>query len=232
MESPRICELPEEERPREKLAAKGTDALTDSELIAILLRTGTVGVSALDLGRHLLKKHKSLRELARCSVEEIAREKGVGKTKAIQLAAAFGLAGRLAREALSRDMITKPEDIYHLLGPEMMVLTRESVRVVLLDTKQHVIRIHEVSLGSLTESIAHPREIFQPVIAYAAHSFVLVHNHPSGDPLPSDQDRRITNRLKEASRLLMVTFYDHVIVGTSDNGRKPYFSFREVNAMD
>ncbi len=227
----RIHELPEQERPREKLAAHGAGALSDSELIAILLRTGLPGANAVDVARQLLAKYQSLGGLARCTVAELAKVKGVGPAKAVQLAAAFGLASRLARETLTRQRLDTPELIYDLLGAEMRALTRESLRVVLLDTKFQLLRVEEISHGSLNESVAHPREIFRPAITYAAFAIILVHNHPSGDPAPSDADLRLTRRLNEAAELLQIRFLDHVIIGSGDNGRRPYFSFREAGVI-
>lgn len=231
MASLTIHELPEQDRPRERLTRLGSGSLSDAELIAILLRTGIQGVNALDLARDLLRKYKSLGGLARCSVQELTKVKGVGPTKAVHLAAAFGLASRLAREELTRQKIDSPELIYQLLGTEMRALTRESLRVVLLDTKYHLNHVHEVSLGSLNESIAHPREIFEPALRFSAFAFILVHNHPSGDPSPSDADRRLTVRLNEAARLLQIQMLDHVIIGSGDNGRQPFFSFREAGLL-
>lgn len=225
--SPRIQELPEDERPREKLEKHGADALSDSELIAILLRVGMKGISAIDLGRDLIRRFGSLGDLARASVAELKKVKGLGLAKAVQLAAAFGLAGRLAREALVRTPMNRPELIYELLGAELRQLEKESLRVVLLDTRLHLICVEEISLGSLAECIAHPREIFRAAILRNAHGFILVHNHPSGDPTPSDADRRLTIRLAESARLLQINFCDHVILGIPSPGRSPYFSFRE-----
>jgi DNA repair protein RadC len=229
--SPKIHELPEEDRPREKLATRGAAALSDSELIAILLRTGVPGANAVDVARQLLAEFRSLSGLARCSVTELSRIKGVGPAKAVQLAAAFGLATRLARESLHRQALDSPGVIYELLGAELRALHRESLRVVLLDTRLHLLRVEEISLGSLNESIAHPREIFRPALIYAAYAMIVVHNHPSGDPTPSEADRRLTVRLGEAALLLQIRFYDHVIIGTADNGRQPWFSFREAGLL-
>jgi DNA repair protein RadC len=226
-----IHEMPAQERPREKLANLGAANLTDSELIAIILRTGMKGVSALDLGRILIKEYGSLGALARCNVRELAKIKGVGMTKAVQLAAAFGLATRVAQETLRRQKVDSPELVYDLLGAEMRSLVKESLRVILLDTKYQLLRVEEISKGSLNESIAHPREIFQPALTFSAYAFILVHNHPSGDPAPSEADRRLTVRLSEASRILQIQMLDHVIIGTGDNGRQPYFSFREAGLI-
>jgi DNA repair protein RadC len=227
----RIHELPEQERPREKLAALGAGALSDSELIAILLRTGLPGANAVDVARQLLAKYQSLSGLARCNVKELSGIKGVGPAKAVQLAAAFGLATRLARETLTRQRLDNPQVIYNLLGAEMRALNRESLRVILLDTKFLHVRTEEVSSGSLNESVAHPREIFRPAITHAAYALILVHNHPSGDPTPSDADLRLTRRLNEAAELLQIRFLDHVTLGSPDNGRRPYFSFREAGVI-
>lgn len=227
----KIQELPAQDRPREKLAALGAGALSDSELIAILLRTGMVGANAIDVARQLFKKYLSLGGLARCTVAELAEIPGVGPAKAVQLAAAFGLATRLAREQLIKQKLDTPELVYALLGAEMRALSRESLRVILLDTQLQLMRTEEVSSGSLNESTAHPREIFRPALIYAAFAIILVHNHPSGDPAPSDPDRRLTVRLAEVARLLQITLFDHVIIGTGDNGRRPYFSFREMGML-
>ena len=227
----KIQELPAQDRPREKLAALGAGALSDSELIAILLRTGMVGANAIDVARQLLAEYQSLGGLARCTVAELAKIPGVGPAKAVQLAAAFGLATRLARETLTKQKLDTPELIHQLLGAEMRALSRESLRIVLLDTQLQHLRTEEVSSGSLNESVAHPREIFRPALLYAAFAIVIVHNHPSGDPTPSDADRRLTTRLAEVARLLQITLFDHVIIGTGDNGRRPYFSFREMGLL-
>ncbi len=229
--SPRIQELPEDERPREKLEKLGAAALADSELIAILLRVGMKGKSAIDLGRELIQRFGSLSELARASVQEIKNVKGLGLAKAVQLAAAFGLAGRLAKETLVRTPMDRPELIHELLGAELRQLEKESLRLVLLDTRLHLMRVEEVSLGSLNECIAHPREIFKVVIQFNAYGFILVHNHPSGDPSPSDADRRLTIRLAECARLLQILFCDHVILGSPAPGRQPYFSFKECGIL-
>lgn len=232
MEPLRIRELPLHERPRERLAKLGAGALSEAELIAILLRTGVRGANAVDVARQLLAKHQTLGNLARCTVREIASVKGVGPTKAVQLAAAFGLGQRLAREAATRLKIDNPEIVRELLGAEMRALHRESLRVLLLDTKFHLLRMEEVSLGSLNESIAHPREIFRPALIYAAYAFILVHNHPSGDPSPSQADRQLTRRLSEAALLLQVSLLDHIILGAPQaNGQPDYFSFKEAGLI-
>lgn len=227
----KIHELPEAERPREKLAAHGAAALSDSELIAILLRTGIPGANAVDIGRQLILHFGSLAALSRASLPELAKIKGVGPTKAVQLAAAFGLASRLARESLADTPLDTPARIYELLGAEMRQLGKESLRVVLLDAKLRLMCVEQVSLGSLNETLAHPREILRPAVLHNAFAFILVHNHPSGDPTPSDADRRVTMRLAEAAKMLQVSFFDHVILGSPAENRAAYFSFREAGVI-
>ena len=227
----KIHELPEQERPREKLAAQGAAALSDSELIAILLRTGIPGANAVDIGRQLILQFGSLAALSRASLTELAKTKGVGRAKAVQLAAAFGLASRLARESLTDVPLDTPARIHELLGAEMRQLGKESLRVVLLDTKLRLMRIEEISLGSINECLAHPPDILRPAIQHSAYAFILVHNHPSGDPSPSEADRRLTVRIADAARLLSISFFDHLIIGAPMTGRQPFFSFREAGVI-
>ena len=231
MSSPTIHELPEQDRPRERLASLGAAALSDTELIAILLRTGVKGANAVELGRQLIQRFGTLTELSRANVADIAKVKGIGRTKAVQLAAAFGLAKRIAHEEIARTPLDKPDLVYQLLGAEMRQLGKESLRVVLLDTKLRLMRVEEISLGSLNECLAHPRDILRPAISHNAYGFILVHNHPSGDPSPSEADRRLTIRISEAARLLQVNLLDHLIIGTPAPGRLPYFSFREAGVI-
>lgn len=227
----KIREMPEGDRPRERLAARGASALSDAELIAILLRTGVPGSNAVEVGRQLLKKYGSLHALSRCSVRELAAIKGIGNAKGAQLAAAFGLGQRLAQEKRPEKKIDTPERIYELLGPEMQALHKEALRVVLLDTRYNHLRIEEVSLGSINESIAHPRDVFRPALIYSAYAVVVVHNHPSGDPSPSQADHNLTRRLREAAELLQIKLLDHVIIGAPAEGRLPYFSFKEMGVL-
>jgi len=227
----KIREMPKEDRPRERLAARGASALTDAELIAILLRTGVEGANAVEVARQLIEEYGSLGKLSRCSVKELAKIKGVGFAKAAQLAAAFGLGRRLAEQSFAGRRIEKPEQVYELLGPELQALHKESLRIILLDTRYHLIKSEEVSLGSVNESIAHPRDVFRPAIIYSAYAVVVVHNHPSGDPSPSQADHSLTRRLREVAELLQIKLLDHVIIGAPAAGRLPYFSFKEMGAL-
>ena len=227
-----IHELPVDERPREKLASRGADALSDCELLAILLRTGVQGANAIEVARQLLERYGSLSGLARCSVAEMAQIKGVGLAKAVQLVAAFGLGARLARETYSRLPLKEARQVYELLGPEMRALRTEACRVLLLDARYRLIRIEEISVGSLDESIAHPREVFRSAIVHSAYAIIFVHNHPSGDPTPSASDHRLTNRLREAAKLLTIELYDHIIIGApGPDGQPGYTSYRELHLL-
>jgi DNA repair protein RadC len=234
MSRPKIREMPPEERPREKLAAHGASALTDPELIAILLRTGVPGANAIEVARELLKEYGSLRGLSRCSVDELEKIPGIGPAKAVQLAAAFDLGNRLARETLAKQKIDSPELVNELIGPEMRQLRTESLRVILLDTRYHLIRvqgIQEISVGSVNESIAHPREVFRPALVSSAYAVIVVHNHPSGDASPSQTDHSLTRRLAEAAELLQIKLLDHIIIGAPSEGNPGYFSFKEAGVL-
>ena len=227
----KIREMPAQERPREKLLARGVTALSDPELIAILLRTGLRGANAVEVGRQLLEKYKSLTGISRCSVKELLDIPGIGPAKALELVAAFGLGQRLARETLAKQKLDSPELVSELVGPEMRRLRTESLRVILLDTRYRLTHTEEISLGSLNESIAHPREIFRPAITYQAHAVIVVHNHPSGDVSPSQTDHSLTRRLAEAAELLQIKLLDHIIIGAPAGGNPGYFSFKEAGVL-
>lgn len=227
----KIREMPQNERPREKLLVRGAAALTDPELIAILLRTGLPGANAVEVARQLLERYGSLSGLSRCTVKEIASIRGIGAAKAIQLVAAFGLGQRLANERLSRQKLDSPELVHDLVAAEMRTLHKESLRVILLDTRYHLLRMEEVSLGSVNESIAHPRDVFRPAVISSAYAVIVVHNHPSGDPSPSQSDHSLTRRLAEAAELLQIKLLDHIIIGAPAEGRLPYFSFKEAGVL-
>jgi len=227
----KIREMPQDQRPREKLLLHGVSALSDPELIAILLRTGLRGANAVEVGRQLLEKYKSLTGISRCSVNELRKIPGIGQTKALELVAAFGLGQRLAHETLSKQKLDSPELVSELVGQEMRQLRTESLRVILLDTRYRLLHIEEVSVGSLNESIAHPREIFRPAITYSAYAVIVVHNHPSCDASPSQTDHSLTRRLAEAAELLQIKLLDHIIIGAPSEGNPGYFSFKEAGVL-
>jgi DNA repair protein RadC len=225
--SPRIRDLPYDQRPREKLALLGPTVLDNAELMALFISTGTRGLSAIDIGRNLLRKFGSIGALGALPVNELAKEKGLGLAKASKLAAAFELGTRVAREQVQSKPLDTPELIHELFGPQMSHLAKEQVVVAVLDTRLRHTGTEIVSVGTVNESSAHPREILRPVITRGAYGFILIHNHPSGDPTPSRADEMITRRLVEAAELMQVRFLDHVIIGRPSPGRAPYFSFRE-----
>jgi DNA repair protein RadC len=232
MQAPRIREIPEADRPREKLTARGASSLTDAELIAIFLRTGTHERNVIDVAREVLSARGGLHALSRASVQELINSaKGIGPAKAAELAAVFEVGKRLARGPGKRLKLNTPQAVYELLSPEMWTLDRERLYVLLVDTKHQLIWMEIVSVGSLNESIAHPREILRPALIHSAYGFILAHNHPSGDPAASDADRRLTRRIHEAADLLRINLIDHIIVGTPEEGRQPYFSFKENNLL-
>jgi DNA repair protein RadC len=231
MISERFQEIPHRERPRERLVDHGANVLTDAELLAIFLRTGKVGLDVLSLAKLLLKEWGSLRRLAGCTTTELAKLPGMGPAKAAELKAAFEMGRRMAQPEGERIRIDRAGAIYDLLGVEMQTLPHESLKVLLLDTRHGFLEMKEISRGSLNESIAHPREIFRPAIAKGAYAIAVAHNHPSGDPKPSEADRRLTRRLAEAGTLLQIPLVDHVIIGAKRGENAPYFSFREAGLL-
>jgi DNA repair protein RadC len=232
MSSIPMRELPPAERPRERLLNHGAEALKTAELLAILLRTGTTGRPVLELADFLLGHFGSLEALSRAPVGELMKIKGVGEAKAIELKAAFALAARLARSEAEARPVNTAQDVARLLGEEMRLLSYESVRVVCLNTQNKVLAVEEVTRGTLNESLFHPREAFRPALARQANAVILVHNHPSGDPQPSDADMQVTRRMKEAGALLQVELLDHVILGAPRAGdERNYFSFRDEGLL-
>ncbi len=228
MRAPRIREIPEPDRPREKLTARGAGSLTDAELIAIFLRTGTRDRNVIEVARDVLAARGGLHALARASVQELRNAaKGIGPAKAAELAAVFEVGKRLARGPGIRPKLDTPQSVHDLLAAECETLDRERLYVLLVNTRHQLIWTELVSVGSLNESIAHPREILRPALIHSAYGFVLAHNHPSGDPSPSTADKRLTRRIQEAADLLQLRLVDHIIIGAPEEGRAPYFSFKE-----
>jgi DNA repair protein RadC len=228
----RITDLPLSERPREKLHALGAERLDTAELIAILLRTGTGGRSAIEIGRHLLERFQTLDQLAAASVEELSAVKGVGLAKAVQLKAAFELAARLPKSRAPRPLFRTPREVADRFHEEMQHYEVEEFHVLLLDTKQRLIRDVSVSRGTLNSSLVHPREVFKEAIRAAAASVILVHNHPSGDPTPSSDDIKITRELIEAGRVLKIEVVDHIIIGKRGASRAEiYASLKEMGLI-
>jgi DNA repair protein RadC len=220
-----IREWPTLERPRERLHADGAGALASRELLGILVGSGREGATAVDIAGELLRyADGSLRRLAAATPAELAAVPGIGPAVAARISAALELGRRLAREGpLERGRIRGPRDVYERCAPGLRDLAQEEFRVLMLNTQHAVIREQVVTRGTLDMSLVHPREVFRPAIAESAASLILVHNHPSGDPAPSAEDRAVTRQLAEAGRLLGIPVLDHVVIG---DGR--YVSFVEA----
>ncbi len=226
----RIKDQPASERPRERLVAKGPSALSDAELIAILLRTGLKGANAVEVGAQLLQKFGSLQALARASVDDLRKVKGIGRDKAVTLLAAFTLARKMAEE-LHREspVLDNPENIASLLREENRAYDVENFQVVLLNTRRRLIRVEKVTQGTLDTLLVHPREVFKAAITANAAAIVLVHNHPSGDPTPSEADIKVTRDLIRAGQVMKIDVLDHIILGRQTTERtKDYVSLREL----
>lgn len=208
--------------PRERLLTHGIAGLADAELLALLLRTGRRGRSALELARELLEA-RGLAGLARAEVGELAAVPGIGPAKAAALLAACEMGRRIASQPLSRgERIGSPEDVHRHFHPRLRDAPTEQFHILLLDARHRLLRSVLTSQGTLTATLVHPREVFRPALREAAAAIVLVHNHPSGDPAPSQEDREITRRLARAGALIGIPVLDHVIV--ADRG---YASLRE-----
>lgn len=228
----RIKQMPEDDRPREKLMERGPASLSDAEILALFFSTGRAGVSAVDLGREMIDRFGSLRQLSRASLPELLQIPGIGPAKAAQLSATFEFGRRLAQEPFNEHSITAPEDVFALMGAEMQRLSQESVRVILLNHRKRLIQTEEVFRGTGNESFANPSEILRRAIAHSAHAMIVVHNHPSGDPSPSTADHEVTRRIKAASQAVGIEFTDHLIIGSrSGDVGSPYFSFREAGLL-
>jgi DNA repair protein RadC len=210
----RIPDMPADERPRERLARLGPQALSVAELLAILLRVGVPGENAVQVGQRLLGQFKNLAGLHRASFEELCNQHGIGEAKAAQIKAAVELGRRLVLESPEeRPTINSPADAAALVAYEMSALEQEHLRVILLDTRNHVLDIVEVYKGSVNSSHVHVGELFKPAIRRNAAALIVVHNHPSGDPTPSPDDVAVTRAIVQAGKLLDVDVLDHMVIG-------------------
>jgi DNA repair protein RadC len=208
-----LRQLPKEERPRERLLRHGPEALSNAELLAILLRTGTANESAVKLAGKVLAACGGLRHLTDMTVEQLTAIKGIGPAKALQLKAGIELGRRLSRSRLDdAPQIRSPRDAAELVRDELRFLTKEHFIVLFLNTKNRVIGKETLSIGSLNASIVHPREVFRSAIQRNSASIICAHNHPSGDPTPSPEDIDVTRRLAEAGRLIGIELLDHIII--------------------
>ena len=224
----KLMDIAEDERPREKLLQKGRAALSDEELIAIFLRTGMKGCNVLELAARLKRTAGSLTALGRMEARGIMQCcKGIGAAKAATLAAVFELGHRAVKEEISREDMSRAEAVYEYLAGDMRYEQQEIFVVLLLDTHRRLIRRCNISKGSSTRTMVHPRDVFRDAILCNASSVILAHNHPSGDPTPSKLDRELTRELVNAGSALHIPVLDHIIIGTLGSPQpKPYFSFR------
>src|SRR3989339_20206 len=219
----KIFDIPEENRPRERLLKRGVEALSDSELLAIILRTGTKGESVIDMSNRLISEY-GLENLYQCTLKEIQKIKGMGEAKAMQILAISELNKRqsLAKKAIRK--ITCAKDVFDLYHERLKDKKQEHFIVLMLDTKNNIILEETIFIGTLDATLVHPREIFKPAIKNSASKIILVHNHPGGDPNPSNDDINTFEKLIQASQLLNLSLIDQVIIG-----RDSYWSLKEKN---
>jgi DNA repair protein RadC len=229
--SVRIHDLPLNQRPREKLTQYGPGSLDNAELLSLFISTGIKGRSSIDIGHDLLRRYGGLGALGSMPASALAMQAGLGLAKAAAMAAAFELGARVAREQIHTVPLDTPEQIHRFFGPQMQHLPQEQLIVAGLDARLRHINTTVVSVGTVSETSAHPREVLRPVITRAAYGFVMLHNHPSGDPTPSAADNSVTRRIAEAATLFQIQFVDHVIIGRGEAGRSPYFSYREAGMI-
>ena len=214
---PMIRDLPQGERPRERLKQHGAKHLSNTELIAILLRTGLQGENVLSLSSRVLTRLEGLAGLGRSTFTELCSQRGLSEAKASQLLAAMELGRRFVSLAPEeRAVINSPQDVANLLMAEMATLEQEHLKTLLLNTKNEVLGIQEIYVGNVNSSVVRPSEVFRPAVRENATSMIIVHNHPSGDPTPSSEDVSITKTLVEAGELMGVELLDHLVIGSGN----------------
>jgi len=209
-----VKELPPDDRPREKLLLKGAQNLSDAELIAILLRTGKQGKSVIEIARELISNEGNLSRIASKTVDSLQRVSGIGKDKAATLAAAFELSRRILSQSkwLSNKKVTSPQEIADIFIPILRDENKEKFIVVCLNSANKIIKYETISIGNLNSSIVHPREIFKVAIDCSSASIILIHNHPSGNPEPSNEDVSITKKIVESGKIMDIPVFDHLII--------------------
>lgn len=229
----RLQEMALGERPQERLEKLGPAALSDSELLAILLRSGTRGIDVLTLSARLIAEARSLGGLIRYSEKEFRGTKGIGRVKALQLVAMMEISRRVMSHAPEEPVLNRADVVYARFRPVVAGLTVEKFWVLCLNRKNRLIKQVEITSGTATSAHAHPREVFRPAIREAASAVICVHNHPSGDPAPSAADLQVTRQLREAAKSIEITFLDHVVVGQTerDPAGRGYYSFAEAGLM-
>ena len=225
-----LRDLPPSERPQERLERLGSQALSDRELLAMILRSGTARYDVLALADILISQAGSLAGLVRWDALEFQKIPGVGKVKALQLTAQMEVAKRISQgNRLETTFFDEPKKVWTLLYPESLVESVEKVWVLCLDRKNKLLRFENITTGTATGSLVHPREVFKPAIRWGATAIILAHNHPSGDPTPSSSDLKVTQKISEAARHLDIDFHDHVIIGEPNNcpAGIGYYSFAD-----
>jgi DNA repair protein RadC len=219
----KILDMEKNSRPRERLEQFGVESLSDAELLAIILRTGTKSENVIDMSNRLIALY-GIDELFNCTITELKKINGIGKSKAMQLLAVSELGKRIRLKEKRKEKINTAKDVFYLFEEKLKYEKQEFFYIVLLNTKNNVISIEKISQGILDASIIHPREIFKPAIRNSASRIILIHNHPSGDPTPSQEDLDITKKLKESGDLIGIEILDHVIIGDGE-----YWSWIENN---
>lgn len=223
----KVKDWPENERPRERLVRYGAESLSDAQLLAIILRTGGGGKGVMDLAIEILDKSRGLRNIDTASIFELRKFPGLGTAKIAQLKAAFELGKRLMSESIcGNSVFSSSHSVYSYFAPRFKNLKKETFMCLLLDAKNRLIKDTEVSVGTLTNSLVHPREAFKEAVRESAASVIFAHNHPSGDPEPSKDDMVVTEKLKSAGDVVGINVLDHVIIG---DGR--YVSLKEKGIL-
>ncbi|MCS7203404.1 MAG: DNA repair protein RadC [Thermodesulfovibrio sp.] len=218
----KIKSWPKDERPRERLIKFGPESLSDAQLLAIILSTGVNNKNVLEAAIELLDKFGGLKGLREASINELKSFKGLGIAKVAQIKAAFELGKRVLAETATEQIFNSAQTVYNYFFPKLSSLKKEVFITLLLDTKLKLIKEVRVSEGILNQALVHPREIFKEAVKESAYALILVHNHPSGDSTPSEQDIAITKKLKKASEILEINLLDHIIIGSGE-----YFSMKE-----
>ncbi len=222
-----VHDLPKPERPRERLQRFGSEALSSQELLALIIGRGVSKRSVMSIAQELMTRFGSIKALGEATIEELSSIRGIGIAKAAQLKACFELA---KRQELEKDLgdyqITDPESVVRVLRTSITEKAKEHFKLILLNTRNKIIRIGTISVGTLNASLVHPREVFKEALIHNAYSVILAHNHPSGDCEPSEEDIRITKRLRDAGSIMGVEVLDHIIVSTTS-----FFSFKGKGLM-
>ncbi len=220
----KVKDLPLDDRPREKLSLRGAQSLSDAELIAILLRTGTKGKSVITISQEIINREKNLAQLALKNLADLKKIPGIGNDKAVTLIAAFEISRRILHQTkwFSSKKITSPQDVAEMFIPILRDEVKEVFMVVCLNSSNKVIKFEKISIGNLNSSVVHPREIFKVAIENNSASIILIHNHPSENPEPSNEDISITKKIVEAGKIMDIPVFDHIIIAGNN-----YTSFVE-----